>query len=262
MLPAWENACAMAPTLYAPLNHLTSETIAGVEWAAAALTVGTLAWGAVAPSSQLFGSTLRRLNQPAGIALTFDDGPNPAITPRLLNLLARYRARATFFLIGRHVRAYPTLAAEIASRGHAIGNHTDSHPNLIWKTPAAIRQELVACSDAILSATGRPPLWMRPPFGFRGPQLAAVVRDTGHRAVVMWNRLAWDWKAHDKAPIIERLRPVGNGDIVLLHDGDHLELRGKRDHTVEALEYWLPRWKDAGHSFVTVDGGAPVGENA
>src|ERR1700719_3602209 len=113
---------------------MTREMFAGMEWTATALAVGTLAWGAVAPSSQLFGPTLRRLRVPSGIALTFDDGPNPAITPRLLDLLQRYRARATFFLIGRHVRACPELAAEIANRGHAIGNHTDSHPNLIWKT--------------------------------------------------------------------------------------------------------------------------------
>jgi peptidoglycan/xylan/chitin deacetylase (PgdA/CDA1 family) len=235
---------------------MTRETIAGIEWTAAALTVGALAWGAVAPSSQLFGPTLRRLPVPRGIALTFDDGPNPAVTPRLLDLLERYGARATFFLIGRHVRACPDLAAEIAEREHAIGNHTDSHPNLIWKTPAAIRRELLACRDAILSVTGCAPMWMRPPYGFRGPQLAAVARQTGHQAVVMWNRLAWDWKAQDAALVIERLRPVRNGDIVLLHDGDHLDLRGNRVHTVEALEYWLPRWKDAGHSFVTVDGNA------
>jgi peptidoglycan/xylan/chitin deacetylase (PgdA/CDA1 family) len=247
---------------YGPLSNMTKGTFAGVEWAAAALAVGTVAWGAVAPSSQLFGPTLRSLPIPRGIALTFDDGPNPAITPRLLDLLSRYGALATFFLIGRYVRACPALASEIAGRGHAIGNHTDSHPNLFWKPPSSIRAELMACCEAITSATGQPPLWMRPPFGFRGPQLAAVVRETGHRAVVMWNRLVWDWKAHDKAPIIERLRPVANGDIVLLHDGNHLELRGKREHTIEALEYWLPRWRDAGHSFVTVDGdksdGAPV----
>lgn len=238
-------------------NNMTKEMFAGLEWTATALAVGTLAWGAAAPRSQLFGPTIRRLNARGGIALTFDDGPNPAITPHLLKLLDRYNARATFFLIGAHVRACPELAAEIANRGHSVGNHTDSHPNLIWKTPTFIRRELLACREAIASATGNPPLWMRPPFGFRGPQLAAIVRESGHQAVVMWSRLAWDWKAQNKAPVIERLRRVTNGDIVLLHDGDHLELRGRRMHTVEALQYWLPRWKDAGHSFVTMDRAAP-----
>jgi peptidoglycan/xylan/chitin deacetylase (PgdA/CDA1 family) len=244
-------------TPHGAANNMTREMFAGLEWTATALAVGTLAWGAVAPGSQLFGPTIRRVQTRRGIALTFDDGPNPAITPHLLKLLDRYNARATFFLIGAHVRACPELAAEIANRGHSIGNHTDSHPNLIWKTPAFIRRELLACSEAITSATDHVPIWMRPPFGFRGPQLAAIVRETGHQPMVMWSRLAWDWKAQNKAPVIERLRRVTNGDIVLLHDGDHLELRGRRMHTVEALQYWLPRWKDAGHSFVTMDSVAP-----
>ena len=235
---------------------MNSAITAGMEWVGAALAAGTLCWGAVSPGSQLYGPTVRRMRGSTGIALTFDDGPNPSVTPRLLDLLDRYHASATFFLIGQRVRACPSLADEIAARGHALGNHTDSHPNLIWKSPAAIRRELRACSEAIHSAAGKAPLWMRPPYGFRGPQLHAAVRETGHCAVIMWNRMAWDWRNHGREPIIRHLRQVRDGDIVLLHDGDHLELHGNRASTVEALEYWLPRWRDAGLSFVTVQDGA------
>ncbi|MBZ5693727.1 MAG: polysaccharide deacetylase family protein [Acidobacteriia bacterium] len=214
---------------------------------------GTLSWGAVAPSSQLFGPTIRRTGDASAIALTFDDGPNPAVTPALLALLERYNAKATFFLIGRHVRAFPALAKEIAARGHVIGNHTETHPRLAFLPPAKIADELSRCDDAIAAATGKKSRWMRPPFGFRGPQLGSVVRKRGSASVVMWSVWARDWKPQPPEPVIQRLRRVSGGDIVLLHDGDHRVLEGDRRHTVAALEHWLPRWKDAGLRFVTLD---------
>jgi peptidoglycan-N-acetylglucosamine deacetylase len=204
---SWENACEMsgivtaaewtakaahAGTLVARMPGGGAVTAGAVALAAA----GTLAWGAVAPSSQLYGRTICRLGSGAGgstgkedggrrrIALTFDDGPNPAVTPRLLELLERYEAHATFFVIGRYARECPALVGEIASAGHSIGNHTDSHPDLLWMTPSAIRRELAACRDAVIRATGSAPRWMRPPYGFRGPQVAQVVRETGHEAMV------------------------------------------------------------------------------
>jgi peptidoglycan/xylan/chitin deacetylase (PgdA/CDA1 family) len=214
---------------------------------------GTLSWAAVAPSSQLFGPTIRRTGDASAIALTFDDGPNPAATPALLALLERYNAKATFFLIGRNVRTFPALAKEIAARGHVIGNHTETHPRLAFLPPARIADELSRCDDAIEAATGKKPRWMRPPFGFRGPQLGGVVRRHGSAGVVMWSVWARDWKPQPPEPVIQRLRRVGGGDIVLLHDGDHRVLEGDRRHTVAALEHWLPRWKDAGLRFVTLD---------
>jgi peptidoglycan/xylan/chitin deacetylase (PgdA/CDA1 family) len=219
----------------------------------ACAAAGIFSWGAVAPSSQLFGPTIRRTGDSSAVALTFDDGPNPAVTPSLLDLLGRQNARATFFLIGRHVRAFPALAKEIAERGHTIGNHTDTHPALALLPPRRIAAELDRCDDAIAAATGRMPRWMRPPFGFRGPQLNGVVRARGGAGVVMWSAWARDWKPQPADPVIQRLRRVQGGDIVLLHDGDHRVLEGRRRHTVAALEHWLPRWKDAGIRFVSLD---------
>ena len=212
------------------------------------------AWGAVHPRSQLFGRTVCKTGDAATLALTFDDGPNPAATPALLDLLDAHGVRATFFLIGSHVRAFPELAREIAAREHAIGNHTETHPSLIFLSRARLRDELNGCREAIFSAVGGAELrWMRPPFGFRGPQLDAVVRQLGYSGVAMWSKWAWDWKPQPAERVIHRLRRVVGGDIVLLHDGDHRLLEGDRRHTVAALAHWLPRWKDAGMRFVTLD---------
>lgn len=210
-------------------------------------------WGAVAPQSQLFGPTLRQTNDVSATALTFDDGPNPAVTPRLLDFLDRHGVRATFFLIGKYVRACPDMAAEIAARGHAIGNHTETHPNLIWHTPQRIGEELERCREAIIAATGQGPRWMRPPFGYRGPQLNSVVRRAGYAGVAMWSLSARDWKLKSSERVIQRLRRARGGDVILLHDGDHRQLGGDRLHMVLALEHWLPRWKDAGFRFVALD---------
>lgn len=209
------------------------------------------AWGAVYPGAQIFGPALRTTEDAATIALTFDDGPNPAATPKLLDLLEQHEARATFFLMGAHVRAFPGLAREIAERGHAIGNHTETHPNLIFLAPQKLKDELRRCSEAIESATGIKARWVRPPYGFRGPQLAAGVRELGYSGVMMWSKLMRDWKPQSAERVIRRMRRIKGGDIVLLHDGDHRMLEGDRQHTVAALEHWLPRWKDAGLRFVT-----------
>ncbi|MFZ0821473.1 MAG: polysaccharide deacetylase family protein [Candidatus Acidiferrales bacterium] len=236
---------------------------------------GIGAWGAIAPRSQLFGAVLRRLlaEAEAGgeasreIALTFDDGPNPAVTPRLLDLLARYNARATFFVIGRFAAKCPELVREIAARGHLLANHTHTHPNLAWQSHARIAQELRLCEEAVAEALGAALTrsravahgaseltmqWMRPPYGLRGPQLFGVARALGFRGVATWSRLCFDWKPQPTEKVIKRLARVRERDIVLMHDGDYRALGGDRAHVVAALEHWLPRWRDAGLEFVTI----------
>src|ERR1700691_742862 len=213
----------------------------------------TFAWGTVSPSAQLFGPTIRRTGDPSTIALTFDDGPNPAVTPSLLDLLDRHRVQATFFLIGAWVRREGSLAKDISDRGHAVGNHTESHPALTLLSPGRIAEELDRCDEAIESATAQESRWMRPPFGYRSVVLDRIVRRRGGGGVVMWSVSARDWKLQRVDRVIERLRRSQGGDIVLLHDGDHRVMNSDRGHTVAALEHWLPRWKDAGIRFVTLD---------
>ena len=243
----------------------------GAPAATAAVIAGAVAYGAVYPRAQLFGPTICRTDSPRKLAITFDDGPNPAITSKLLDLLDRYRAPSTFFLIGRYIRECPELVGEISARGHAIGNHTESHPNLFWKQPAEIRVELRLTYSALKNILRAPPKWFRPPFGLRNPWLAAEARELNMR-VVMWTLLPGDWRAPSSEWLIQRMQPIaaraqralkrgaGTGEIICLHDGSHREQNADRTHTLTALEHWLPRWRDLGLEFVTIEnaGSAPA----
>jgi peptidoglycan/xylan/chitin deacetylase (PgdA/CDA1 family) len=249
-----------------PMNHWL---IAGPPTLAAAAT-GLIAYAAVYPRSQLFGATVCRTNSARKLALTFDDGPNPAITPKLLDLLDLHKARATFFVIGKHARECPDLLKETAARGHVIGNHTDAHPNLFWLKPDQITVELRCCNFSIVAATGAAPRWFRPPFGFRNPWVVSTARELKQRAV-MWTLIPGDWRATSSEWLIPRMGQIAErakrnlnaagaasgaastGDILCLHDGSHRQLNADRLPTLAALEYWLPRWRDLGLEFVTID---------
>jgi peptidoglycan/xylan/chitin deacetylase (PgdA/CDA1 family) len=207
---------------------------------------GAVAWGALHPASALFGPVVRRLPSEQTIALTFDDGPNPAITPQLLDLLDRHDARATFFLIGQFARACPAIVRDIAGRGHTIGNHTETHPNLLFLSTHQAAAELTNCQRSIAEITGTAPSLMRPPFGARGPQLRAALRNTGLREVVTWTLMGRDWSPRGKRRLIGRLARVQGRDIVVFHDGSHTMLNADRAATLRALDHWLPRWKDKG----------------
>ncbi len=236
--------------------------------AAVVAAAGLAAYGAVYPRAQLFGSAICRTNAASKLALTFDDGPNPAVTPKLLDLLDRYKAKATFFLIGRYVRECPELVQETVARGHEVGNHTELHPNLLWLNPTKVRVELRLCHDAIRGAIGTPPKWFRPPFGMRNPWVVPAARELGYRAV-MWTLLPGDWREKPAEWLIPRMQPIaaraqrslskgtqtqglGQGDVLCLHDGGHRDLNEDRSRTLAALEYWLPRWRDLGLEFVTI----------
>jgi peptidoglycan/xylan/chitin deacetylase (PgdA/CDA1 family) len=228
------------------------------------------AYGALHPGAQLFGETSFRTNSPRKLAITFDDGPNPAITPRLLDLLDRYNAKATFFLIGRFVRECPELVKETIARGHSLGNHSETHANLMWLTPTQVRIELRLCHDAISNTTGAPPRWFRPPFGMRNPWVIPAARELGYRTA-MWTLLPGDWREKPAEWLILRMQPISQhaqqrlaigsggeaggrtGDILCLHDGAHRQLHADRTRTIAAVEHWLPRWRDLGLEFVTID---------
>lgn len=238
-----------------------SPWLIGASAAVAGAAVATV-YGAVHPHSQLFGETLCRTAARGQLAVTFDDGPNPAITPKLLDLLDAHHVRATFFLIGRFARECPHLVREIAARGHLIANHTDTHPNLFWCSPARIRSELQRCREAIANVTGTSPAWFRPPYGFRNPWVVSTARALGMRTV-MWTLIPGDWRAQSVDWLIRRMQPIASnasnrnaaalgGDILCLHDGGHRGLNADRTRTLAALEHWLPRWRDLGLQFVTI----------
>jgi peptidoglycan-N-acetylglucosamine deacetylase len=232
--------------------------------AAASIAAGVAAWGAVHPTSQMFGAALCRTPGRRQIALTFDDGPNPAVTPRLLALLEQQNVQATFFLVGQFARACPELVREIAARGHTVGNHTETHVNLALASARRIEDELARCQRSLAAALDSGaaglPRWMRPPFGYRRPGVWSAARRAGLGGVVMWSFTAYDWKPQPAERLIARLARVAErqasrsgGEIVLLHDGDFRRLGADRGHVLAALEHWLPRWRDAGFEFVTID---------
>ena len=206
----------------------------------------------MAPTSQFYGSTLIRGKNPRQLALTYDDGPNDPYTQRLLEVLAKHQARATFFLVGRYVQQRPQIAREVAQAGHALGNHTFTHPNLAFCSQMQTRIQLEECTRAIQDATGQTPKLFRPPFGGRRPSTLRIARELG-LAPVMWNVTGFDWDAHSSAEVERKvIRQTKGGSIILLHDGSHRGLGWDRSHTVAATDALLTRYKSEGFEFVTI----------
>jgi peptidoglycan/xylan/chitin deacetylase (PgdA/CDA1 family) len=208
----------------------------------------------MAPTGQWFGQTFtsgaRRSKQ---IALTYDDGPNDPHTLRLLDLLAKHNVRATFFMIGRYVQQRPDIARAVAQAGHVIGNHTHTHPLLIFKSAAETRVELANCRSALQDAVGQHSNLFRPPFGGRRPATLRIARELGLQSI-MWNVTGYDWNAPPAAVIEKKVgSQVRGGDVILLHDGGHRALGADREQTVLATDNLILRYRDQGYEFVTVD---------
>jgi peptidoglycan-N-acetylglucosamine deacetylase len=162
---------------------------------------------------------LRRLPSALGRAvLTFDDGPDPEHTPRVLDVLAAAGVRATFFLVASAAERHPLLARRMLAEGHEIGNHTRSHYHPALLRDGAARREVIAGSRALADILGYKPRYFRPPFG----HLRRCMTETAHElgeTVVLWSLSAKDWGPFGRvAPIARRLARARVGDIVLLHD--------------------------------------------
>ena len=208
----------------------------------------------MAPTGQWYGRTFAR--GPRGskqIALTYDDGPNDPHTLKLLDVLAKHGVRATFFMIGRYVRQRPDIARAVAQAGHVIGNHTFTHPLLIFKSAAQTRTELLDCRSALQDAVGGHSNLFRPPFGGRRPATLRIARELGLETV-MWNVTGYDWSAPPAAVIEKKVEhQTRGGDVILLHDGGHRALGAERAQTVIATDNLIRRYRDQGYAFVTVE---------
>jgi len=229
------------------------ETVAAVA-AAAGLAVGGWFYAALYPTSQIFGRVVIAGDDPAEVALTYDDGPNPSATPQLLDLLAKHQVRATFFLIGDSVRREPALARQIAAARHLIGNHTMTHPWLSYQSAGRIRSEIADANALIEDTIGAKITLFRPPHGARRPIVLHTAREFG-LATVNWNIITHDWRVQPPASIVEKVRngirrnrAYGCGSNVLLHDG---AMDQPRTPTIEATETIIADAKDTGMRFVT-----------
>jgi peptidoglycan/xylan/chitin deacetylase (PgdA/CDA1 family) len=205
----------------------------------------------------MFGRTLVAPRNPDEIALTFDDGPNPAATPALLEVLARAGVRTSFFLIGDFVKQCPELVREIRAAGHLVGNHTMTHPWLAWQTEQRIREELGGATAAIEDVLGERARYFRCPHGARRPAVLRVVREMG-MVPVQWNVICQDWKPLGAEEIfaravrgVERSRRRGSATNIVLHDGGQAGLGAQRMDTVQAVERLVERYRGA--KFVGVD---------
>ncbi len=222
--------------------------------AAATLGVATgLGYCSMAPRSQLFGACFTN-GDPSGrqLALTFDDGPHPRWTPQLLEVLDRHQVRATFFMIGRYATREPRVARAVAEAGHAIGNHTFTHPNLILSTRPQIAVQLAECNRALEETVGPHTRLFRPPHGGRLPHVLRTARGLGYEPV-MWSVTSYDWRPLEPSAIAQNVtRRLRGGDVILLHDGGHLPSTVDRAASVAATDAIIRRCHDDGFQFVTL----------
>jgi peptidoglycan/xylan/chitin deacetylase (PgdA/CDA1 family) len=215
--------------------------------------LGAAGYQSMAPTGQWFGRTFTGLDAAAReVALTYDDGPNDPHTLRLLEVLARHNAPATFFLIGRFVEQRPDIVRDIVKAGHVVGNHTYTHPALFFRGSAETRSEIERCQQAIFDACGVTANILRPPFGSRRPGTLAIVRSFALEPI-MWNVTGYDWDAPPAEKIVQTVsRRMRGGAVVLLHDGSHLGMGGDRAQTVIATDQLLMRHKSENYSFVAI----------
>jgi len=225
---------------------------------ATGLGVGGFAYASRWPTSQIFGRTLTAPRKPGELALTFDDGPNPAWTPRLLDLLAEHNVHATFFLIGRFAKVERELARRIADAGHLIGNHTWSHPDLSRLPDSNVLDELTRTNDLLAEITGNPMIYFRPPFGARRPYVLKLARQLG-LVPVTWNAMTTDWNEPSADKIsknlvgkIETNQRRGYATNIVLHDGGSRGQGADRGPSITAAAQLLERYHRT-HTFVTLD---------
>jgi peptidoglycan-N-acetylglucosamine deacetylase len=222
------------------------------------LAAGGYAYAARWPASRLFGDALIAPARPGELALTFDDGPNPAWTPRLLEMLAAQEVHATFFLLGGYANAEPELVRRIVAAGHIVGNHSWSHPDLALASRARIREELTQTRETLEQITGAPVRYFRPPYGSRRSATLAIARELGMMPV-LWNAMTTDWSETSGELIagrlgakIDGLTRRGRAANIVLHDGGHLDRQAYRAPSIAAAQILVSRYQPT-HRFVTVD---------
>jgi peptidoglycan-N-acetylglucosamine deacetylase len=221
---------------------------------ATAAGAAVLARGALSPNSAIFGPVVGRGPGDRAVYLTFDDGPNPYTTERMVRILERAHAPATFFMVGRHVEQFPDLARCVAEAGFGIGNHTHTHTRLALLGPRRTAWEVDTAHAAILSACGKPPTRFRAPHGYRNPYLRRAVDRLGYR-VFGWTLGVWDTDRPGAEVIRRRVREgLRPGTVVLLHDGDGYNPSGDRRQTMQALSGILEDCHAMGYELRSLDG--------
>ena len=187
-------------------------------------------------------------NENNKIALTFDDGPHPVYTKKILDLLDKYQIKATFFVVGENAQYYKTSLMEIVNRGHELGNHTFSHTIIKGKSAEDIAAEIEGCRDAIYNICGENTVLFRPPGGIMADITADAAELFENYDIILWSIDTMDWAHHTPEQIAEYVtNNTKSGDIILMHD-----YIGKDSPTAPALEIIIPELIKRGYQFVTV----------
>jgi peptidoglycan-N-acetylglucosamine deacetylase len=240
----WRAPAAIKASAVLHAGGIAALAAAPEAWAAVLVAVAAnhvaLFGASFAPRSALLGPNLTRLPEAAAgrgeIAITFDDGPDPEITPRVLDVLDRGGARATFFCVGARAQAHPRIVHEIVRRGHAVENHTQHHSTAFgWYGPDRLRREIAAAQGTLAALAGRTPAFFRAPFGVRNPFVDPVLARLG-LAYVSWTRRGYDTVDDDAARVLRRLAGrLDAGDVLVLHDGVAAGAGRARPAVLEAL---------------------------
>ncbi|HEY4363931.1 MAG TPA: polysaccharide deacetylase family protein [Bryobacteraceae bacterium] len=212
---------------------------------------GMMSYAVRGRSSAVFGPSIYHGDRSrAVLSLTFDDGPSES-TPELLEILAKHRVRATFFMCGRNVRRLPHIAREVADAGHEIGNHSDTHPRFDFKSSEFIYQELARAQESIREHTGAAPHLFRAPYGVRWFGLKDAQARLGLTGV-MWTVIGSDWKWPGGRVARKLTGGAANGGILCLHDGRGVRAAPDIRATLDAVDTAVPLLQDRGFQFETV----------
>lgn len=228
-------------------------------WAVGALVANhaVLTAAGLWPRSSLLGPNITRLPAASAargeVALTIDDGPDPEVTPQVLDLLDRFGARASFFVIGERAAKHPALVAQMLARGHSVQNHSQRHRHhFSLLGPAGFRRELEAAQAQLQALTGERPRFFRAPAGLRNPFLQPVLQRLGLR-LTSWTRRGFDTRETDAQRVLARLVDgLAAGDILLLHDGHAARGATGTPVVLEVLPALLERLRAAGLKPVTL----------
>jgi peptidoglycan/xylan/chitin deacetylase (PgdA/CDA1 family) len=213
--------------------------------------VAFAAWAVRGRSASVFArSVWRGPHDRRAVALTFDDGPSEG-TPQILEILARYRVAATFFQCGANAGRLPEIARAVHEAGHAIGNHSHTHPLFCFRSADFMEGEMRRAQEAIEKHTGARPEWFRAPFGVRWPGLERAQRRLNLRGV-MWTAIGYDWNRRADEVVRRMTARVSNGAIFCLHDGRELRAKPDIGVTVEAVRRLVPALLERGYRLETV----------
>lgn len=250
--------CSLVAIASLWLGHFgkTSKRTAVLACLASLIFAGALLLLAVLPGNSFYGKVLTHAQSTQGrkvIALTFDDGPYPPYTQKLLALLAQKNVHATFFMVGENAARHPELVRQAQTQGHQIALHAGRHQDLLKLSAEETASNIAYGKQTLESITGRHVRYMRPPHGFKDWSVVQAI-NSANLEIVNWSIIPRDWTNPGAQVIADRVcEAAAPGAIVLLHDGDSPKMQASRDQTIEAAGIIIDTLRAQGYEFVTVE---------